>query len=164
MQGFYQNYQIMKANHPAKAGVAINSQIVDNQINVSLKIKVNETNEYRVGAIIVEDDIVKRQVIYPNNSKENAYWDDNFLHHSIATYIMPGTNVRQGKSLGIMKPGVEATEKFAIPLNKAIGNDRTVNYANCRVIAYVFIKEGNDFIVNNVTSCPLGGSVDYLYE
>ena len=160
----YQNYQMMKANHPVKAGIAINSQITDNQINVSLKIKVNETNEYRVGAIIVEDNVIKRQVIYPNGNRDNLYWDDNYLHHSVAAYIMPGTTVRQGKSLGTMKPGVEVTETFSIPRNKAIGNNRTVNYANCRVIAYVFIKQGNDFIVNNVTSCPLGGYVDYLYE
>jgi len=160
-----QNYQNMKRSNPVKAGIAISSQINDNQINVSLKVKVNETNEYRIGAVIVEDGVVCSQLVYPNGDRDDAYWDDHYIHHSVATYIMPGTSLRAGKSLGRLQSGMEVTEQFSIPLNKTISTDRKVNHNHCRVVAYVLMSAtNNDYYINNSTSCPINSSISYLYE
>ena len=161
----YQTHRNIVQNHPAKSGIAITSQIIDNNIRVNLRIKVNETNEYGVGAIIVEDGVVTRQVIYYNNSNEDYEWKDNFVANSVATYMMPGTKLQTGKPLGTLRAGQEVTESFSIPTNKPVtSGGRKVNHANCRVVAYVFRKEGDKYFINNVTTCPVNGSVDYLYE
>lgn len=163
-ESIYQTYQHMQYTHPVKSGIAVESQINNNSIDVTLKVRVNETDEYRVCAVIVEDGIIKRQITYVNNSQDNAVRDEEFVHNSVATYIMPGTNLYTGKTLGIIQPGNEATEKFSISLNKIVTDKRTVNHSNCRVVAYVLKKEDGKYYINNATSCPINGSVDYKYE
>jgi hypothetical protein len=67
------------------------------------------------------------------------------------------------KSYGNEMNGEEATETISIPLDKIV-TKRTVNYSNCRVIAYVLKKSGANFYINNTASCPVNGSTDYNYE
>ncbi|MDR2914727.1 MAG: Omp28-related outer membrane protein [Tannerella sp.] len=160
----YKSYQAMKQSHPVKSGIAITSLINDTSIDVKLRVKVNETNEYSVGAIIVEDGIVKRQIIYHNDSKDNSDWIEDFVHNSVATYIMPGTNLYTGKSLGTIQPGNEVSESFSISLNKVVTDKRTVNHSNCRVVAYIIKKEGDNYYIDNAATCPVNGSVDFKYE
>ena len=159
-----QSHYYMKFMHPVTSGIAITSNKDDKNINITLNIKVSEANEYSVCAIIVEDNIKKEQVIYLNNSQNNAIHDRDFIHHGVATYIMPNTNPITGKSLGTLQPGSEVSETFSIPLNKIISRYRTVNLSNCRVVAYVMKREYDNLYINNSTSCPINGSVDYKYE
>ena len=163
-QSIYNYYAQMVNTHPVSSGIAIESKKGDNNINVTLKVKVNETNEYSVCAIIVEDSIVKQQLIYLNDSKDNSIHDNDFVHHSVATYIMPQSNLYNGKPLGTIHAGSEVTESFSIPLNKAVTEYRTVNHSNCRVVAYVLKKEAGKYYINNVTTCPVNGSVDFKYQ
>ena len=158
------SYSHMKYIHPVTSGIAVSSNTDNDNINVTLNIKVIDDNEYNVCAVIVEDNIKKEQVIYPNGSQENAIRDKEFIHHSVATYIMPNANLLTGKSLGVLQAGKEVTESFSIPANKTISTYRTVNISNCRVVAYVLKKEGDKFYINNAISCPINGSVDYKYE
>ena len=157
------SYTHMRYVHSVSSGIAIKSDIKDNSINVTLNVKVNETNEYKVCAIIVEDNVVEEQLVYLNNSHDDMMYDKNFVHHSVATYIMPNTNMLTGKSLGTVQKGSEVTESFSISLDKNVVKYRTVNPANCRVVAYILKKEGDKFYVNNATTCPVNGSVDYKY-
>ena len=156
--------RITSYRHLATSGIAITSQRKDNNINVTLKIKVNETNQYNVCAIIVEDNIVKQQVVYVNNSKDNVLNDEHFVHHSVATYIMPNANLITGKPLGLLQEGSEITETFSISLDKSVTKDRIINYSNCRVIAYVLKTEDGTLYFNNSATCPVNGSVDFRYE
>ena len=160
----YDSYRNAKQLRPAKSGIAITSQISDGYIRVNLRIVVTETSDYSIGAVIVEDNVVKRQIIYYNPTMDDYEYLDNFVHHSVATYLMPGTKIHTGKRLGILQPGQEVTESFSIPTDKPVTAARTVNHANCRVVAYVFKKEGNNLYVNNAATCPINGSVDYQYE
>ncbi len=160
----YGSYQTMVELHPVKSGIAITSQLNENSIDVKLRVKVNETNEYHVGAIIVEDGIVKRQIIYHNGSSDDYAWDEKFVHNSVATYIMPGTNLYTGRSLGTIQPGKEVTTSFSIPINRVVTDKRTVNHSNCRVVAYIINKEGDKYYINNATTCPVNGSVDFRYQ
>ena len=156
--------QHMNHLHPARSGIAITSKKNDNNINVTLNIKVNKTDEYNVCAIIVEDNIVEEQTVYLNNSKDDVIHDKNFIHHSVATYIMPNTNLYTGKSLGTIQAGDEVTESFSIPLNKVISKYRSVKLSNCRVVAYTLKKDGDKYFINNTTTCSIDDSVDYIYE
>lgn len=153
----------MKQLHPATSGIAIVSEKTDNSINVKLKVKVNETDEYRLYAFIVEDNVVKRQTIYINGSKDNTVWDDNYVNHAVATYTMPGYKPYAGKPLGVIQNGEEVTGSFSIPLGKTV-TDRAINYSNCRVVAYTLKKSGDQYYINNTATCQINGSVDYKYE
>lgn len=163
-ESIYQTHQHMQYTHPATSSIAVESQKNNSSIDVTLKVKVNETNEYRICAVIVEDSVIKRQITFVNNSKENAVWDENFVHNGVATYIMPGTNLYTGKSLGTIQAGKEVIEKFSIPLHHVVTEKRIVNHDNCRVIAYVLKKEGDKYYINNAASCSINGFVDYKYE
>ena len=154
----------LKFLHPVSSGIAVTSNTDDNNINVTLNIKVIDNNEYSICAVIVEDNVKEEQATFPDGSKENAILNKNFIHNSVATYIMPNSNPLTGKSLGVLQAGSEVTESFSIPLNKTITKYRTVKHSNCRVVAYVLKKEDGKFHINNATSCPINGSVDYKYE
>jgi len=161
-------YSDMKMIYPVTSSVAISSHTTTDSIIVKLKIKASQTNEYSVGAIIVEDNIVKRQRFYPDfQTHDNAYYDETFVHYGVATYQIPGTEFHTGVPLGVISEGNEASYSFSIPLDKTVTPDRTVNLNNCRVIAYVMKRNAaweNRLVVNNSASCPLNGSVDYQYE
>ena len=157
-------YTHMKFSHSVTSGIAVTSNVDDKNINVTLNIKVNDDSEYSVCAVIVEDNIKEEQAIYLNHSKDDVVIDKNFIHHGVATYIMPNTNMFTGKLIGVLQAGGEATESFSIPLNKIISKYRTVNISNCRVVAYVLKKEYGSFYVNNAATCPINGSVTYKYE
>jgi thiol-disulfide isomerase/thioredoxin len=156
------SYQSLKIKFPATSGIAILSKKTDNRIDITLKVRVNETNEYSVYAFVVEDDVTARQLTFGNSSNDPV-WNDNYVHHAVATYAMPDAQPYTGKSLGILQNGEEAVENFSIPLDNAV-TKRTVNYSNCRVIAYILKKSGDHFYINNTASCPINGSIDYKYE
>ncbi|MDR3251337.1 MAG: Omp28-related outer membrane protein [Tannerella sp.] len=155
----------MKYIHPVAAGIAIESQKYDDNISITLKIKAYYTHEYSVCAVIVEDSIIKPQRIYPNNSMALAYYDSTFMHFGVATYTMPDAPITSGKSLGTIEAGQEVTESFSIATNRVVTSKRTINYSNCRVVAYIMRKEGDKYYINNANTCPVvDGYVDYKYE
>jgi hypothetical protein len=156
------SYDVLAINYPVTSGIAVSSRKTDNSIDVELKVKANEAGEYRVGAIIVEDNVVKTQIIYVDGNHENVFYNDSFVHHGLATFIMPGTTVTMGKYLGNIGVTKEVKETFSVSLNRNVVN-RTVNYSNCRVVAYVLKRYGDKFYINNAISCPINGSVDYRY-
>ena len=164
VEAFMSSSAYLKYLYPVTSGIAITSNTDNNNINVTLNVKVIDANEYSVCAVVVEDNVKEEQATYPDGTKESAIINKNFIHHSVATYMMPNSNLLTGKSLGVLKAGSEVTESFSIPLNMTISKYRTVKHSNCRIVAYVLKKEGDNFYVNNATSCSINGSVAYKYE
>ena len=160
---FENSHVVMKQIHPVTSGVAITSQQNEYSINVTLRVKANEAGNYSVGAMIVEDNVVKGQTIYPGGDKTKSYTDQSFVHHGVATYIMPNSSIYPGILLGSIGGGREITRTFSIDLNRKVV-DRTVNYDNCRVVAYVMKFEGSKYYINNSATCPVNGSVGYNHE
>ncbi|MDR1813892.1 MAG: Omp28-related outer membrane protein [Tannerella sp.] len=153
---------MLSINVPS-SGIAISSQLSDNQADIQIRIKVNQTDDYRVGALIVEDNINMAQKIYPNNDITQGYYDYTFVHYGVATFIMPGANIVTGKPLGVLTAGQETTLNFSIPITKKISTKRTVVPANCRVVAYTLKKYEGKYIINNSASCPINGSIGYKF-
>lgn len=162
----------LKTSNPATAGIAIESKKDGNSLNVTLKVKSTETAEYSICAIVVQDSIVNRQKYYPNNDTSQGYYDNSFVHDAVALYTIPAnTQVYEGKSLGTIEAGHEASEEFTITVGDHIersaastGSQVTIDYTKCRIVAYVMKKSGSSMIINNVTTCPINGSIGYLYE
>jgi|GEM_PF-4524234 len=160
---FENSHTVMHQFHPVTSGVAITSKLNSNSIDVTLRIKANEVGNYSIGVVIVEDNVMQGQTIYPGGDKDKFYIDYSFVHNGVATFIRPGTSVYPGKLLGSLGGGREVTESFSIDLNRKIV-DRDVNYNNCRVVAYVMKNEGSKYFINNAATCPVNGSVGYNHE
>ena len=163
MEDFENSYLVLRQGRPVTSGVAITSQKNGDKIDVTLKVKANETGDYSIGAIIVEDNVVHGQLVFPDNDKSRSYTDYHFVHHGLATYIMPGTSLYPGQLIGSLGGGRESTVSFSIDLNRKVV-DRTVNYSNCRVVAYVMKKDGSKYFINNAASCSINGSIGYNHE
>ena len=160
---FVNSYLVLEQKHLVTSGVAITSRLNSQSIDVTLRIKANDVGNYSVGAIIVEDNVIHGQTIYPDGVTTKKYIDISFDHHGLATFIMPGTHLYPGKLLGSLGGGKEETVSFSINLNRKVV-DRIVNYSNCRVVAYVLKNEGSKYFINNAATCPVNGSVDYNHE
>jgi len=156
--------------YPPVAGIAISSQHDGHTIDVTLKVKSKETNEYSVGAFIVEDNIVMPQRLYPTFiNTDGAYYIDDYVHFSIATYCLPDVYFKEGQSIGTVEYGTEKTFSFSVSMDKDISNPpyntrKILNPDNCRVVAYVMKKNSYyGWIVNNSATAPINGSVGYNY-
>ena len=141
-------------------GMAIQSQVTNNVINFTVNFKTNKTGAYRFFAFIVEDGVVHRQIL------SDRTVDTNYVHNSVGTYQLAGDPF-VGVNLGTIETGHEVTRNFSIRTDDFdMGKDRPqVNLANCRIVGYTFrTNDGANYFVDNVTTCPVNGSVRYLYE
>lgn len=141
---------------PAKAGIAASSARVDNNVVVSMSVKVAETGEYKVGAWLLEDEI------YGDQLNSGATGMDFNIHNDClryAQYTGSGkTADYTGVSLGTVNAGEEAGYTFSIPVEEGW------NVENCHLVLLVTAEDGNAFYVNNVAACEIGGTVEYEYE
>jgi len=158
----YTSYWGKSGTYPATSGIAIESRREGETLKLKLRVKAESTGEYNVMAIVVEDDAVMRQRLYPDFIHMIGDYVEDFVHQSVATFGLPGVDYRTGQSIGEIETGQEKTAEFSIMLNKDVG--RNVNLDNCRVIAYVLKPLGTSYTVNNSATCPLDGSVDYKYD
>ena len=138
-------------------GMAIESTVNNKAINFTVNFKTNKTGIYRFYAFIVEDGVVHRQLL----SDRTVDWD--YVHNNVATYQLAGDPF-MGVNLGTIETGHEVTRNFTIHTDD-FDTGREVNLANCRIVGYTLrTNDGINYFVDNVTTCPVNGSVRYLYE
>jgi hypothetical protein len=138
-------------------GIALKSQVEGSRIQFEVKVKTNKTGDYRFFAFVLEDGVVNKQRTVDG-------FDPNYVNNNLATYQLPGGDVFTGIGLGTLRPGEETTRQFVID-SEQINVGRKVNLANCHIVCYTLrTADGSNYIVDNVTECPVNGSVRYLYE
>lgn len=142
---------------PSQTGIAMESKTTDGMIRFTANILTNKTDHYRFYAFVVEDGIVHGQMI----TREEV--DLNYIHNHVATYKLSDEDPKTGVDLGEIKTGRKATRTFTID-TKSIKLKRTVNLNNCRIVAYTLRAINGVYCIDNVTSCPVNGSVDYPYS
>ena len=140
---------------PSQTGIAMESKVTDGTIQFTANILTNKTDRYRFYAFIVEDGIVHGQMI----SREEV--DLNYVHNHVATYKLSDDDPKTGIDLGEIKMGRKASRTFTID-TKPIKLKRTVNLNNCRIVAYTLRSINGVYCIDNVTSCPVNGAVDYF--
>ncbi|MDR0795819.1 MAG: Omp28-related outer membrane protein [Tannerella sp.] len=139
-------------------GMSVKSEVNDRKIDFTVNVKTLKTDNYRFFAFVVEDGIVHRQVT------SEKVWDPNYVHNNIATYQLTEGNPYLGVDLGTVTSGLETTHSFSINTTN-FNTGRDVNLDHCRIVCYTLrSKDGSNYIIDNVTSCPVNGSVRYLYE
>ena len=139
-------------------GMAVQSTMNGNKIDFVVKFKTLTTDTYRFFAFVVEDGVVKMQKM------SDGTRNPNYIHNNVATYQLTEGDPFLGVNLGKITAGYETPHNFSINTD-LFDTDRKVNFDNCRIVCYTLrSKDGVDYFVDNVTTCPVNGSVRFLYE
>ena len=144
----------------ARAGIAAVAEYDEatRTVSISATVKAGETNEFRIGAWLIEDGIYGVQQNYGV-----AEGDFNIHDHCIrvADSKVSGSDF-SGHSLGQIEAGSTAEHTFSIKLESGWIED------HCRLVLFVTSPEANSygksyFYVNNAVEMPLDGSIDFEY-
>lgn len=159
-------------------GIAVNSSIKDNKVIAKVTIKPSETDQYRVGAFLLEDGIYGRQ------SSATADWmhtHDNVARYIDASYRSNGSEYYYGHSVGTVEAGKTADFVFVWDLDSiwADGNKFADMYGNSSWDEFVMEKlhmavfvttigedyQGNErYYVSNVIDCSVDGKTPFEYR
>ena len=160
-------------------GIAVNSTIKDNMLVAKVTIKPSVTNNYRIGAFLLEDGI------YGKQSSATADWmhtHNNVIRYIDASFRSNGSEYYYGHSVGEVEAGKTADFVFVWDLDKiwADGNKFADMYGNSNWDAFVmenlhmavFVTtigedyKGNEtYYVNNVIDCRnLNGQTPFEYK
>ena len=143
----------------ARAGIAAVSEYDEatRTVSITATVKAAETNQFRIGAWLIEDGIYGYQQNYGV-----AEGDFNTHDHCVraADSKVSGSDF-SGHALGEIAAGATADYSFSIKLDDKWVAD------NCRLVLFVSSPEARSgrtyFYVNNTVEMPLEGSVDYEY-
>ena len=158
------------------AGIAVNSQVIDDRLIIKATVKAAETAEYRIGACLLEDGI---SAVQKGGMAEP--WMDT--HDGVMRYIDSkyGNNLYYGHLVGKIEEGKTADYLFDWNLGTiwSEGDRASQIYAktgwdefvmdNLHLVVFVSTKatdeKGNEFYyVNNVIDCPINGQTPFEYR
>ena len=133
------------------AGIAASVTGGDSMVVVNAEIKANVTNNYRITAWLLEDNIYDAQ---SGATEEWMYYHDNVIRN-IAT-----SNPISGFDLGNIKAGETATNKIILDIK----SQQWIT-DNMKVLLIVTAPDSNNnYEVVNVTVCPINSDVKYDYK
>jgi hypothetical protein len=158
------------------AGIAVNSQVVDDRLIIKATVKSAETAEYRIGACLIEDGISAVQKGGMAEPWMNTH--DGVMRYIDSKY---GNNLYYGHLVGKIEEGKTADYLFDWNLGTiwSEGDRASQIYAktgwdefvmdNLHLVVFVSTKatdeKGNEFYyVNNVIDCPVNGQTPFEYR
>ncbi len=150
----------------AKVGIAACASYNDKSRMVAIKaeVKAAVTDNYRIGAWLLEDGIYGKQFNNGADGKENYDTHDNCIR--IADSKVTSTDYT-GYYLGEIKAGEKMVYEFN-PTNMTL--DASWKAENCHLVIFVTCEGAriehtlNNWYVNNVVALPLNSSVAYQYK
>lgn len=168
--GHYNSYTMVKSKYEeartrttAKAGIAAKAvyDAEERTIAISTQIKVSEKNQYRIGVWLLEDGIEGRQ---SNNGTKEKYEGEFDTHNNCIRIVdsYAGNSEYSGLYIGSVEQGGYAVKNFALDL------DEMWVAENCKLVIFVSALESLDsgqtaFLVNNVVTMPINGTLEYEY-
>lgn len=150
----------------AKVGIAACASYAaeSRMLSVKAEVKAAVTDNYRIGAWLLEDGI------YGKQANNGATGRDSYNTHDccvrIADSKVTNTNYT-GYYLGEIKAGEKKSYEFT-PTNMIL--DPSWKVENCRLVIFVTCEGApsdgtlNTWYVNNIVECPINGSVAYQYK
>lgn len=140
---------------PAKAGISARMAKDGSTLVMRMTIKVNETNNYRVGAWVLEDGLTGHQ--------SNYGMDGDFdTHDAVIRYVDSKdshSSSYAGHDLGYIQAGEMADYLFVIPIDSEWVEE------NCRLLLFVTAANGKNYTVTNaVATSSLTSAVTLEYE
>ena len=151
----------------AKAGIAVCASYNDKTRMVSVKaeVKAAVTENFRIGAWVLESNIYSQQYNPKGVSGYNYDIHDNCIR-------LVESKVSNSDYTGLYLGEIKAGEKKLYEFNAAnMVLDPSWKAENCHVVVFITTKgDGsgngtlNDWYVNNVVECPLNSAVAYQYK
>jgi hypothetical protein len=130
---------------PAKAGIKVESTVVDSKVNAKVTVGAKEAGTYAVAVLLVEDHISCPQAGYSGN-----YDHTNVFRKSATTSIF-------GEEIGAIEAGSILSKEYSF--------DVAANYnvQNLSLIVYTLYKDGDNWVVTNSVKASANGLTDFKY-
>lgn len=137
-------------NGTSVAGISANSSVIGSTLVVRVAVKAGETNNYRVGVWLLEDEIYGKQTSAP---------DPSYNTHHNCVRVADGGQGYMGYPLGTIQTGSTADRVFNFQRL-----DPEWKMKNSKLLIYVTSATGNVQVVNNAAVVPVGESLIFEYR
>ena len=145
---------------PAKAGISAAMDVRDNTLVIRMTVKAAETNDYRVGAWVMEDGLSGHQYNYGMTGDYDFDTHNNVIRVVDSRYAPNNPNNISGHAVGTLGAGKLADKLFVINLDPAWKQE------NMHVALFVTAldEKGNRYVTNVVAVDSLTGTIGFEYE
>ena len=149
-----------------KGGIAVSSKYYaeENYVVATALVKAAVSDNFRVGAWLLEDKIIAEQSNYGTTPTQGLNFNE---HNNCIRRVDSKQSSRDftGKTLGALAKGETATMNFSFPLKEnGEGASDTWNHANLRLVVFISTKGADGkWYVNNVVEAPIDGTKDFEY-
>lgn len=143
-----------------RGGVAVNSEYHadKNYIVLTALVKAAETTDFRIGAILLENNIRGAQSNYGITPNEGVDFNNhNNCIRRIKSQHPDNRDDFSGYDLGTIEAGKTKTYEFAFQVSK------TWKVEDLHVVVFISTKEGKMWYVNNVVDAAINGTTDFEY-
>lgn len=143
-----------------KGGTAVNAEYHADKdyVVINTLVKAKEETTFRIGALLLEDNVFGAQSVAAGITPDEGVDFNNHNNCIRRVRCERADSDFTGFDLGNIKAGGTASKDFSFPLLK------TWDPENLRVLVFITTKEGDKWYVNNVTTCPINGQVDFEYS
>lgn len=145
----------MSGNVNAGISASVSGTENEGTLTVRARVKIATTGQYRIGAWLLEDGIKADQ------TNSTGLTGDFSTHNNVLR--LSSAKSAYGDKLGqddASKKG--SIEEYICTLNLA--EAKVASLAKCRVVIFVSTPKDGKFVVDNVVTCPINGSLAFEYE
>ncbi len=144
-----------ESNYPTKTGISFTSTVSGSQLNLNVKLYIKEKGDYKVTAVLLEDDIIG----YQNGG------GDSYNHSSIARVAISDIT---GDAISTSEDNKTVSKNYTATIPDKCVKDKL------RVLVYVLKQYGlqtvirtadyGDYYVDNAISAPVGSTQDLVFS
>lgn len=144
-----------ESNYPVKTGISFSSSVSGSTLNLNVKLYIKEKGDYKVTAVLLEDNIIG----YQNGG------GDNYNHSSIARVAI--TDIT-GDAVSTSEDNKTVSKNYTATIPSSCDKN------NLRVLVYVLRQYGSqtiirtadygDYYVDNAISAAVGTTQDLVFS
>ena len=143
-----------ESNYPTKTGISFTSSVSGSKLNLNVKLYIKEKGDYKVTAVLVEDNIIG----YQNGG------GDSYNHSSIARVALSDIT---GDTFSTTADNNTVEKNYSVTIPSSYNKD------NLKILVYVLKQYGSqpiirtanygDYYVDNATSAAIGTTKDLIF-
>lgn len=143
-----------ESNYPTKTGISFTSSVSGSKLNLNVKLYIKEKGDYKVTAVLVEDNIIG----YQNGG------GDSYNHSSIARVALSDIT---GDTFSTTADNKTVEKNYSVTIPSSYNKD------NLKILVYVLKQYGSqpiirtanygDYYVDNATSAAIGTTKNLIF-
>lgn len=144
----------------AKIGIALNTTINNNNLDIATKVKFNENmlHTTKLVVLLVEDKLIYSQRNYLNDDASSVWYQagdpiDNFEHNDVLRENLTDIYGDDISSKYCVKGGIYETS-YSVDLSD-------YNAANCKIVAFVVAYDNGDNEILNTQEVHAGSNINF---